>query len=167
MKAKKVAIVVLMVIVLVLVGAIPASARAQRIYYTGRTCPTFVGPPERQWISEDNVLHMRGSYTDNTLTATTPYLEATAVIIMNQDVDLNTGNVHAFGSVVIQPTGIDGTWVGNFSTHVVGGVVRGRVIGHGTGALEGMLDFNNVSTDTPDPLCNNINTLSSGYILTP
>ncbi len=165
MKAKKVVIVVFMVIVLVLVSVIPASARAERLFYTGRTCPTYVGPPERMWISEDNVLHMRGIYSDNTMVATTPYLTGTAVIIMNEDVDLNTGNVHAFGSVLIHPTGIDGTWEGNFSTHVVGGVVRGTYTGHGTGELEGMLDFNDMSTDVPDPLCNGINTLSSGSIL--
>ncbi len=165
MKAKKVTVVVFMVIVLVLVGVIPVSARAERIYYTGRTCPTYVGPPERQWISEDNVLHMRGMYTDNTITATTPYMAGTAVIIMNQDVDLTTGNVHAFGSIVAQPSGIEGTWVGNFSTHVTGGVIRGSMTGQGTGELHGMTFFNRMSTDIPDPLCNNINTLSSGHIL--
>jgi len=168
MKVKKLTVVFVMAMVLVLVGVIPASARAERIYYTGATCPIYVGPPERMWISEDNVLHMRGAYTDNILTSSSAYLDGTAVIIMNQDVDLNTGNVHAFGSFVITPATLDGTWEGNFSTHVMGGVVRGSGTGHGTGALEGMLDFNHMSNpESYLPECNNINTNSSGYVLIP
>lgn len=168
MKANKLTVFFVMVMILVLVDVIPASARAERIYYTGATCPTFVGIPERMWISEDNVLHMRGVYTDNIMTSTSPYLDGTAVIIMNQDVDLNTGNVHAFGSFVITPATIDGTWEGNFSTHVTGGVVRGSGTGHGTGDLEGLLDFNDMSSPSVYLLeCNYINTNSSGYILIP
>jgi hypothetical protein len=168
MKAKRFSVIVVSVLILVLVSIVPASARAERVYYTGYTCPVYVGPPERMWISEDNVLHMRGVYTDNILTSTSPYLDGTAVIIMNEDVDLNTGNVHAFGNLVITPATIAGTWVGNFSTHVTGGVVRGTGTGHGTGALEGMIDFNQMSSpDVYLPECNNINTNSSGYVLIP
>jgi hypothetical protein len=85
------------------------------------------------------------------------------------DSNLKTGEVHAYGAGLIYPDAYEGTWEGNFSTHVsADGVVRGRAVVHGTGELEGMINFNSVlSPDFPDPDCNMMNTASEGYIIIP
>ncbi|MGE5124202.1 MAG: hypothetical protein ACM3H7_06755 [Acidobacteriaceae bacterium] len=152
-----------------LAGTLPAAAQAERIYFTGEDCPIYVGPPERQWVSEDGVLHQRGVPMFNTLEYDPAILTGTADLLANFDIDLASGAVHAYGTVEIQPEGINGTWVGRFSTHVSAqGVVNGNAVVHGTGELEGMIGFNNVSSpDAPDPICNGMNTNSTGYILIP
>lgn len=158
----------LLAMVVLLAGTVPAAARAERIYFSGEDCPIFVGPPERQWVSEDGGLHMRGIPMITTLTYEPPDLSGLNYLVMNQDVD-PTGAVHVYGTVDLHPDSGGGTWVGIFSTHVSPeGVISGRAVAHGTGAYEGMITFNNVSSPAaPNPDCYNMNTASNGYILIP
>jgi hypothetical protein len=158
----------ILAMVVLLAGTVPAMARAERIYYTGEDCPIYVGPPERQWVS-DGVLHQRGVQMTNTMSYDPASLSGMAYLVANFDIDLASGAVHAYGTGELHPDGADGTFVGIFSTHVSPeGVVDGRSVVHGTGEFEGMISFNNVSSpDAPDQACNGMNTFSNGYILIP
>ncbi len=154
--------------VLVLIGAVPAAAKAERIPFSGEDCPFSLGPIEKQWVSDDGVLHQRGVRMTNTLVYEPDILSGTAELMANFDTHLATGAVHGYGTIVIHPSGVNGTWVGSFSTHVSEGVVEGRAVVRGTGELEGMIAFNNVSSPVaPNPDCNNMNTASNGTILIP
>ena len=155
--------------VMLMAGSVPAAAKAERIYFTGQDCPIYVGPPERQWVSEDGVLHQRSVPMTTTLTYDTPYLNGMNYLVVNMDVDLATGAVHVYGITEAHPDGIEGTWEGHFSTHVSPeGVINGRAVVHGTGELEGMISFLDISSpDVPDPACSNMNTTSNGTILLP
>jgi hypothetical protein len=171
MKHKQISIIstiFILAMIVLLAGSTPAAARAERIYFSGEDCPIYVGAPEKQWVSEDGALHMRGIPMITTLTYNPPVLNGTNHIVMNQDVD-PTGAIHVYGSVEIHPYDGEGIWVGRFSTHVSPeGVVEGKAVAHGTGDFEGMITFNNVSSpDAFDPACFNMNTASNGYILIP
>jgi hypothetical protein len=169
MKAKRITVVFVLAMVVILVSAVPAAARATRIYYTGAECPITQGYPERQWISEDGILHQRGIPLHNILTSDSPYWRGTNDVVMNAEINLATGEVHAYGIASINPDAYDGTWEGHFSTHVsADGTLLGSATVHGTGELEGMKAFNTQSTP-PEPLeeCFNMNTINTGYILIP
>ena len=159
-------IIFILAMVIILAGTVPAAARAEKIPFTGEDCPETVGLAEKQWVS-GGVLHQRGVPMFNTLEYDPAFLTGTANLMANFDIDQATGAVHAYGSIEIQPDGVEGTWVGRFSTHVSAeGVVNGNAVVHGTGELEGMMAFNNVSSPAaPDPACNGMNTSSNGYIL--
>jgi hypothetical protein len=169
MKAKKITVVFVLAMVVILVSAVPAAARATRIYYTGAECPITQGYPERQWISEDGILHQRGITLHNILTSDSPYWRGTNDVVMNAEINLATGEVHAYGIASINPDAYDGTWEGHFSTHVsADGTLLGSATVHGTGELEGMKAFNTQSTP-PKPLeeCFKMNTINTGLILIP
>ncbi len=165
----RLSIMLILILVLILVSAIPTSAQAERVYLTGTQCPISLGTPEREWISEDGVLHQRGVAMINISTSESPYLEGMSYLVANFEINLLTGAVHAYGSGETRPSAYDGTWVGRFSTHISPeGVIEGSIVLHGTGELEGLILFNTVSNPTaPDPACNNMNTANQGYVLIP
>lgn len=156
-------ILLVLAMVVVLVSAVPASAQAERIFISGTTCIQTQSPPERFWISEDGIMHMRGIITSNIDVTDSPYDTGMASMIMNIDIDPTTGYGHAFGSFTIYPTTYDGTWEGHWSTHIAPDGVRGSATGHGTGELEGLQIFNNMSSENPNDPC----TISDIVVLIP
>lgn len=156
----------IMSMVIILMGVVPASAQAERIYFSGEDCPIYMGAPEKAWVS-DGMLHTRGTPMITTLNYE-PFLGKNYVVA-NTDVDLATGKVHVYGSVEIRPDAGGGTWVGRFSTHIYpDGVIEGNAVAKGTGEYEGMITFNSISAPAaPNPACGNLNTASNGYILIP
>ncbi len=161
-------IILTLVVLVFLVAAVPASAHAERIYYTSYECPISMSAPERQWVSEDGILHQRGIHVVNVLTSSSPYLTGYNYLEMNTDINLATGEVHAYGKVDLQPAAYEGSWVGFFTTHVSGGITDGKATIRGTGDLEGMTSFNNMfNPPVPDPACFGMDTAEDGYILVP
>ncbi len=157
---------VLIVILVLLVAAVPAAAQAERIYYTSYECPISASAPERVWVSEDGILHQRGIHQVNTITSSTPYLTGLNYLELNADINLATGEVHAYGKAELQPAAYEGSWVGTFTTHVSGGITDGKATVQGTGDLEGMMGFNNmVNPPVPAAACNFMDTDEYGYIL--
>lgn len=158
----------ILAMIVVLAGAVPVAAKAERIYYSGEDCPIYVGPAEREWVS-DGILHRRGIEMITTLLYEPSDLNGTNQIVANMDVDLATGAVHVYGTAELHPDEGEGTWVGFFSTHVSPeGVIKGNAVVHGTGDFEGMIGFNSISSpDVLDPACGYMNTASNGYILIP
>lgn len=156
-------ILLVLAMVVVLVSTVPASAQAERIYMSGTTCIQTQSPPERFWISEDGIMHMRGISTSNIDVTDSPYDTGTASMIMNFDIDPRTGYGHAFGTFTIYPTTYDGTWEGHWSSHIAPDGLRGSATGHGTGELEGLQIFNNMSSINPNDPC----TISDIVVLIP
>ncbi len=169
MNEKRITVIFVMAMVVILVGTVPAAAKATRIYYTGAECPIIQGEPERQWISEDGILHQRGITVHAIVTSASPYWMGTNDVVWSTEINLATGEVHGYGEVSIHPDAYNGTWEGHFSTHVsADGTILGNATVHGTGELEGMKAFNIQSTPPyPDPACFGINTIDTGYILIP
>jgi hypothetical protein len=156
MKAKRITVVFVLAIVVILVSAVPASARAIRIEYTSSDCTVVPwGPPERVWISDDGVLHQRGVQVTNSVTSSNDYIAGDMTLVMDFDIDLATGLGHAYGTLTIYPRAYNGTWVGHWSTHISPEGLNGSATGQGTGDLEGMKIFNNMSNSDPNDPCTN------------
>ncbi|HSB67648.1 MAG TPA: hypothetical protein VLD65_13825 [Anaerolineales bacterium] len=152
MKTKKVTTVFIVAMLVILVGVVPAAAKAVRVDYVSTGCIVYQGPPERFWISEDAIVHMRGITFNQVDTSTNDYDNGTATLIANIDMNPITGYGHAYGSVTIYPTAYDGTWVGQWSTHRSPDGLKGSMTARGTGELEGLLLFNDMrSTDPTNP----------------
>lgn len=148
----------------ILMTAAPAAARATRIYYEADECPLAPwGEPERMWVSEDGILHMRGFLVVNLIDSDSPYLAGINQIRANMDLNPATGEGHAFGTVLITPFAKNGTWEGRFSTHVSPDGIQGKAVVHGTGELSGMKQYNHISNSDPNDPCQT----DKGYILHP
>ena len=156
MKAKKITVIFVLAMVVILVSAVPAAARATHIEYTSGDCTIAPwGPPEREWISDDGILHQRGVLLINSVTSSSDYITGDMTIEMDFDIDLATGLGHAYGSLSIAPTAYNGTWEGHWSTHISPAGLQGRATGQGTGDLEGMKIFNNMWNSDPNDPCTN------------
>ncbi len=159
--------VFILAMVILLAGSVPAAAQAEKVYFSGEDCPIAMGAPEKQWIGEDGMLHLRGI----PLTTRVDYAPFNGFnyLVVNQDTDLATGATHVYGSVEIHTEGVQGAWLGHFSTYISPeGVIEGRAVVRGTGELEGKFGINHISSpDAPDPECFDKNTASNGYILVP
>lgn len=164
MKAYRILILIVLTFCLVVLLAAPAAARATRINYEADECPLVPwGEPERMWVSEDGILHMRGFLVENLIVSESPYLAGINRIMANMDLNPATGEGHAFGTVLITPFAKNGTWEGRFSTHVSPDGIQGRAVVHGTGELSGMKQFNHISNSDPNDPCHT----DTGYILLP
>jgi hypothetical protein len=164
MKKYKIQILIILTLFLVLLTAGPAAARATRIDYEASECPIVPwGEPERSWVSEDGVIHMRGFLVQNLIVSESPYLAGINQINANMDLNPATGEGHAYGSVLITPFVKNGTWEGRFSTHVSPDGIQGKAVVHGTGELSGMKQYNNISNSDPNDPCHS----HAGYVLIP
>ncbi len=153
-KKSRITIIITLVLLGVLVSFIPAAAQAQHLDFTGTTCMLSQSPPEKFWISEDGILHMRGIVTQN-IDVAGPYDTGTASMTMNIDINPITGEGHGYGTFTIYPAAYNGTFEGHWSSHISPDGLRGSAAGHGTGDLEGLQTFNNMSSDTPNDPCTN------------
>jgi hypothetical protein len=164
MKAHRILILIILTFCLVSLTAAPAAARATRINYEAYECAVAPwGEPERMWVSEDGVLHMRGFLIENLIESKNLYLAGINRVYSNLDLNLATGEGHAYGRVLITPFEKSGTWEGRFSTHVSPNGIQGKAVVHGTGELTGMKMFNKMSNSDPNDPCHN----DAGYILLP
>jgi hypothetical protein len=151
----KVIYISILVMLFILVSAMPATAKAEKVNFTGTTCIVSQSPPERFWISEDGIIHMRGIVTKNVDVTDSPYDTGSASMIMNVDINPLTGEAHGYGTFILSPTAYSGTWEGHWSTHISPDGLRGLAVGHGTGELEGLQIFNNMTSDDPSDPCTN------------
>jgi hypothetical protein len=164
MNAKRIIFVIVLGLLAFSLGASPAAAQATRVNYEGQECTTSSwGVPERSWISEDGIMHMRGIALSNQINSDSPYMTGINSLKMNVDLDPTTGEGHAYGTFTLSPTAIDGDWVGHWSTHVSPAGISGRAVGQGTGALTGMKVVNHMLSSDPNSPCNN----DFGYVLMP
>lgn len=164
MKAYRIPTLIILTFCITLLMAAPAAARATRINYEAYECAVAPwGEPERMWVSEDGVLHMRGFLIENLIESENLYLAGINQVYANLDLNPATGEGHAYGTVLITPLAKNGTWEGRFSTHVSPVGIQGKAVVHGNGELIGMKMFNNMSNSDPNDPCHN----DAGYILLP
>lgn len=111
-------------------------------------------PPEKVWVDDANILHMRGEVAQR------PFVrgdfEGYAQFTMNLNLDLTTGEGVGWGDVTLHVTswqGRHGTFQGHFNIKLPLGPdtgTRKELIAHGTGDMEGMklvADFSNLPTE--------------------
>jgi len=156
-KRSKIIFILSLAMLVILVGAVPASAQAQRLNFTGTTCTESQTPPEKFWISDDGVMHQRGTVLTNIDETDGDYDTGINILTGNIDLDLATGYGHAYGTFIIYPSAYSGTFEGHWSSHISPDGLRGIAVGHGTGELEGVQIFNNLSSDNPTDPCTNSN----------
>jgi hypothetical protein len=154
-RISKPSIILTLALLVVLVSVVPASAQAERLSFTGTTCIQNQTPPERFWISDDGVMHSRGVVLTNIDVTDGDYDTGIAILTGNMDINLATGYGHAYGTFIIYPSAYSGTFAGHWSSHISPDGLRGSAVGHGTGDLEGVQIFNNLTSDNPNDPCTN------------
>ncbi len=152
-----------LVLLIVLLGVLPASAQAQRLFASGTTCIQSQSPPVKFWISDDGVVHTRGGVLTNLDVTDSAYDTGINVLTGNTDIDPATGYGHAYGTFILSPSAYNGTFEGHWSSHISPDGLRGIAVGHGTGELEGIQIFNELSSNNASDPC----TYSSLTILIP
>ncbi len=154
-KSLKIIFILSLATLVLFVSAVPAYAEAQRLNFTGTTCIQSQTPPEKTWISDDGVLHTRGVVLTNNDVGDGDYDTGINVLTGNMDLNLATGYGHAYGTFILSPAAYNGTFEGHWSSHISPDGLRGIAVGHGTGDLEGIQLFNNLSSDNPNDPCTN------------
>ncbi len=122
--------------ILLIVATTGAHARATLTPYEFTVTDVESGRPDRVWIS-DGILHIRGLPVKTVITGD---IVGTADTIRNVNVDLSTGDAEAWGTFVRSVTwqGLSGTFEGHFTAKVIDGATVVRLVGHGSGAFDGM-----------------------------
>ncbi len=154
-RKSKITIIFSLALLVILVGTVPASAQAERLSITGTTCIQYQSPPEKFWISDDGIVHSRGAVLHNIDVTDSPYDTGINILTGNVDLDPATGYGHAYGTFILYPSAYDGTFEGSWSSHISPDGLRGRAVGHGTGELEGIQIFNELSSNDPNAPCTN------------
>lgn len=115
--------------------AVPAVAKTDRIAFSGEDL--FVGQvlPGRQWVSDDGILHVRGSMSTYTSTSDSVFYGGDLTIVVNYNLDLATMTGTMWGTSHLEVDddgGFDGTWTGKFTGTETVWVGHGRSKGYGT-----------------------------------
>ena len=139
MKRHMMLLSVVLALLTVFWGAVPAAARATVTEFTAleATCSVI---PGTEWVS-GNVLHIRNEVDTTRVASTAPLTNGTNTVVVNVDLNLKNGSGDIHGTFSLQPDGVNGAWVGDFSGHVTDSVFFGHAVGQGTGELAGMKDM--------------------------
>ncbi len=138
---RRVTIGLLVLIASLLLATTGVQAKATKTPFTHLAIVTAEGVPERMWMDEEGILHIRG------LTVTfdqTGDMTGTSVVVANLNIDPSTGNGHMWGSRTFvgtwhSPWGdLSGTFEGRFTGTLTAGALFGKRVSHGSGGFEGM-----------------------------
>ena len=115
-------------------GAGAAATRVPVSFVATLYVPT--GPPDRTWVDDEGVTHVRGFHAVSDVVGDWVGSE---VVDFNQNVDA-AGNGDGFASFVFDVTwaGLSGTFEGRTSVSIEAGVTTADFVMHGTGEFEGM-----------------------------
>lgn len=124
---------ILVALVVLLVMAVPASAKTDRIPFSGEDHLTVPPHGGTSWISDDGILHMRGSMSEYAATSDSDFYTGDADIVVNFNMDLATGQGRMWGTSHIDVDGyiggFTGRWVAWFTE--TGWEGRGHARGYG------------------------------------
>ncbi len=112
-----------------------ANAQAARTSFTAIDAACSV-TPGTQWVS-GNVLHIRGEVEDKRIASADPMVNGSERAVVNVDLNLVTGSGNGWGTVLVRPDTINGTFTGTFSGAITADVFSGSGVAQGTGTLEG------------------------------
>jgi hypothetical protein len=133
----------------VLIAALPAAAKPQRIPFSGIefTCSTAGG---EVWMTRDGTMqHIRGQDMIDMSVTDQPLASGTSTHQVNMNMDLLSGSCTVWGKAIYEVDG--GSWRINYSGRCTDFIYSGGGVGHGMGELEGWLMFLQVhQTDMPE-----------------
>jgi len=173
-KQKRMVWIGLALVVMLLLAAGSASARATRtpIAYTMFSCAVL--DPGTEWYSGDgSTVHVRGRVHKVINVSDDVRLAGPGTLVGGFDLNLVTGTGNGRGTWSVQPDDVEGTWEGTWSGHwTVTDNWSSRVVGHGSGDLAGLKIFADVYTieipiDPPSPCAAFGADAVSGEILDP
>ena len=151
MNLKRFVLLALVTVAVLSVFAAPATARSTKTVFTAELLtPYDVGAPEREWIDGGSTLHARGQSSKRDITGDIVGWEA---VEGNINLNLETLDGQAWGEVTLYVTwkGREGTFEAHYSMQITDGYADGRVVGHGTGELEGVKLMAHVFDVDPPP----------------
>lgn len=122
----------LIVFASLLLATTGVQAKATKTPFIATITVIELGIPERSWVDDDGVQHLRGAPSIQSVTGG---ITGTLSVVNNVNID-PTGDGDLFGSFVI--TTAEGVWEGRFSGTFTAGVGSGEFVGQGSGAFEGM-----------------------------
>jgi hypothetical protein len=93
---------------------------------------TSFGPPQKFWIDDQGVTHIRGQPDSGTFSGD---ISGTFSVVFNANIGA-TGNGDSFGSFTISPAS-GGTWEGSFSGTITAGIDSGSFVGQAAGPSRG------------------------------
>jgi hypothetical protein len=122
---------------LLLVSGMAWAAPATHTPVTGIWQDFQYGPPEKAWMDEEGVQHIRGQASWWQLTED---LTGTGFGIFNLNLNPLTGCGDGSGTMCfdVERDGLRGTFDGRFSVVYTFGWTDGQAVAHGTGAFAGM-----------------------------
>ena len=157
MEIRKRLLLVLLVLATLALAATPASARATRTTYTAEEFICVEGPPQRMWFSANGtMLHIRGQSAESVVLSSNPLVQGTNHLLKNMDLNLSTGEGHAYGTFSTSPEAVDGTWDGHFTIRFSPTSFSGSAAGRGSGDLAGQhvaIRFSALDPGDPDNPC--------------
>lgn len=171
-KKGSISLAVLLAAALLLILALPATARASRTDVASfeYDCANEF---ESDWM-EGQVYHIRGFVHTNRSVSANPELNGINITFADADINLARGSAAIRGTMSLQPDTIDGAWEGSWTFIGNAGVYRGYAVAHGSGELFGKTLFLNLYDGSPTPedeaMCSGLgawegNTIAEGYIL--
>jgi type 1 fimbria pilin len=115
-------------------GPIQTGAAQTAFTATSATCSITPGV---QSVS-GNVLHVRGEVDAKQIASSETLVAGSGKVVVNLNVNLADGSGGGWGTLSLQPAGVNGGWDGTFSGSLTAGVFSGQLVAQGTGALAGM-----------------------------
>lgn len=167
---KKISIEVLPLAVLLLLAAPAVLGEATKTTFMGIETPVFTGEPDRQWVDEDGVLHIRGLPVE-TIFQGTPFNFINRVTI-DLNLDLATGDGDGTGAFTFDVTWgeLRGTFQGIATltlSREPGRELLVSYVGHGAGDFEGMKIMGNGAPTTPGQPFGQVVLMHEGIVLSP
>ncbi len=146
-KSILISLAVIVIVALLGLTPFPVEAKADKITLCNLQTDVNVIYGTSWFTDNGTVLHMRGQTTYSTIAplpghpeCDTPFSNASAVMEVNYDVNMLTGEGASWGYTTLTPTGFAGSFQGPFVGKIEGGMFQGISVTHGTGALEGLIN---------------------------
>jgi len=128
---------ILIALVVLLTMAVPASAKTNRIPFSGEDHLTVAPHGGRMWMSDDGVVQVRGSMSEYGALYGGEFYTGDASIVVNYTLDLATMTGRLWGTNHIDVDGYDGGFTGRWVAWFTATGWEGRGLSHGFGELAG------------------------------
>ncbi|MCI0515091.1 hypothetical protein L0128_17900 [candidate division KSB1 bacterium] len=117
--------------------------------------------PGKQWISEDNILHVRNRIRVERIESEEARIAGQITLIQNLNYNLITGDGTYESKCYHEVNKVRGTWEGTASGKLVNSIFSGKGVAQGTGELEGLI----LKLELHDTLPPWLEVAESGYII--
>lgn len=128
---------ILVALVVLLTMAVPASAKTNRIPFSGEDHLTVAPHGGRMWMSDDGVVQVRGSMSEYDARYGGEFYTGDVSLVVNYTLDLTTMTGRLWGTNSIDVAGYDGGFTGKWVAWFTDTGWAGRGLAHGYGELAG------------------------------